>query len=328
MNDKNSKPADEFMERAAEISMEWFDIEPIARALFNEYQRGVADGKASAPQIDPDQLKAEYERGRESYRDELLAKMIPTALTVGQLDKFASQPVTHDDNHKPVAKPAEKDVGGRPSAVGRPDGIPRNLDMALEAIKELGGKAAAPQILAYVRKKWWSNCADHWTSNLHDFAKQKKLARDGINFVAPLPKLAHVEIDEASGVDTQTAARIAEIESKPRVLPRGLVRAPMPPVQPTAGKRPLASGVIKFEHGDRSTILSSTREYTIAGKLRAAMGSGHVAEAFLAERVIGSNTEHNRAMIKDICLGMNPALADVGLKIEHYPGFGLLMKEA
>src|SRR4051812_5184591 len=72
MTEKEPKPMPEFMERAAMISMDWFDITPVAQELQEQYRLGFEAGKA-ASSIDADQLKAEFDRGRESYRDELLA---------------------------------------------------------------------------------------------------------------------------------------------------------------------------------------------------------------------------------------------------------------
>jgi hypothetical protein len=211
---------------------------------------------------------------------------------------------------KVTLPPLKKNVGGAPSKVGRPAGLPTNKEMAHEAIVALDGRASAPQIRDWLRKKYWSGMPDHWIACLYDMG----LARDGINFVSK----AQAKIDS--------------------VLPNEPSRVPMPAVKPTAGPRAPAPGkkfgppsrgphTATFKHGDRECTLQSSREYVLAGKLRAAMGKGHVSEGFLAENVMSSNTEHNRQMVRAMCLGMNDALAGVGLSIGFYPGFGLLMKE-
>lgn len=192
-----------------------------------------------------------------------------------------------------------KNLGGAPSKSGRPAGLPQNVQLAREAIEALGGRASAPQIRDWIRKTYWSQLPDHWTAVLWNFVTEKKLRRDGINFIVP------------------GTPPVAPEQPPP---PKPIAPPPFPP--PT----PKPQG-IKFDHNGTSTLLPDTRSLVLASKLRAAMGKGHVAEAFLAEQVIGSNTERHRDTIKRVCLAMNDRLAEVGLKIEHYSGFGLLMKE-
>lgn len=198
--------------------------------------------------------------------------------------------------------PPRKNVGGAPSKAGRPAGIPTNLEIAIECIKEVG-PASAPQIRTWARKRYWQGMPESWTAVLYDFVKNGKLARSGLNFVLPGEK------------------------ERPKAIATQAPKAPPPPVKPAAQiiHRPLAA--FKFDHNGKSTELDSSRLYVLASKLKAAMGKGHVSEAFLAESVIGSNTERHRDEVKNACLGMNDKLADVGLQIGYYPGFGLLMKE-
>lgn len=199
-----------------------------------------------------------------------------------------------------------KSIPAAPAPGKRPPGIPTNLEMAKAAINALGPTSAA-QIREYVRKQYWVECPDGWTGCLWTLASEGKLARAGINFVL---------------------AASAAPEQKPQVLPKAPVSAPMPPVKPTQGARPAAPAKgFKFDHDGKSTELGSSRLYVLASKLKAAMGKGHVAEAFLAENVIGSNTDRHRTDVKDMCLGMNDQLESVGLRISYYSGFGLIMKE-
>ena len=85
---------------------------------------------------------------------------------------------------------------------------------------------------------------------------------------------------------------------------------------------------VKFEHDGKACMLPSSRVYVLIGKLKAAMGKGHIDEGFLAQNAIGSNTEYNRTLVRRLCLESNGELSKVGLKIEYHAGFGLLMKEA
>ena len=207
----------------------------------------------------------------------------------------------------PPKLPPLKNVGGAPSKAGRPDSMPPNLWCAIEAIKALGGRASAPQIRNYVRDKYWPKLPDHWSSTLWGFVTDGKLDRDGINFVVP---------------GTAPAPARAIVTAAPKVVPSTPVRAPMPPVQPPAP----TLRAFTFKHGDRSVMLASAQQLSIASRLQQALGQ-HIAEAFLAEKVLGANTERHRELVKAQALGLNGPLFDVGLKVTHYPGFGLIMKE-
>lgn len=217
-----------------------------------------------------------------------------------------SPPKFETPSDKIVIEPkAPKNVGAAPSKAGRPADLPANLQMAIEAINSLGGKASAPQIREWLRVKYWPGMPLTWTSVLWTFAADGKLARDGINFI--LPEHAH-----------------------PPAIAKPAAPAPKPPPPKPAAPPPRAAKPdvgVGFNHNGRSTVLASAREYVLAGKLRAAMGKGHVSEAFLSQSILGMNTENGRDRIKAMALGMNDPLAEVGLIVEHYPGFGLVMKE-
>lgn len=204
---------------------------------------------------------------------------------------------------------SERSSSSETTKAGRPAGIPSNLAMAVECIGEKG-PSSAPQIREWARKKYWPGMPESWTAVLYDFVKSDKLARAGLNFILPV-------------VDTKSLAPPPAAPKNPAIVMSPKPPSPAKPAPPPPAKQPIA---FKFDHEGKSAELGSSRCFVLASKLRAAMGKGHVAEAFLAENVIGSNTERNRALIKDLCMGMNPALADVGLKIEYYQGFGLIMK--
>jgi hypothetical protein len=199
----------------------------------------------------------------------------------------------------PAATPVTK--GGRKKNQ-RPEGLPSNIEMVTEAITALG-PASSIQIRDWLRKKYWSDLSDSWTACLWNFVTDGKLSRNGINFVLAKPKTSSLPV--ASGQSS--------LPAKLTVAQKLVVATAKP---------------ITFEHQGATVNLSSSREYVIAGKLRAAMGSGHIGESFLAENVMGRNTEDTRKTIVSLAVGMNSRLSEVGLKIEHYPGFGLIMKEA
>jgi hypothetical protein len=243
------------------------------------------------------------------------------------LDKEASNadpaPANNETKEPEKTEPKEPEKAIEPSSNGypsktRPEGLPSNLSMATEAITALGGKASSIQIRDWLRKKYWAGMSESWTSCLWGFSSAGTLARDGINFT--LPKSAAEKMD---------AAAVDVLKTNPGVIKaiveRESVRVPAP------GKKlgPPARGPYTaiFTHGDRECVLQSSREYVLAGKLLKAMGKGHLSEAFLANAVMSSNTEDTRSTVRSVCLGMNEALAGVGLHIEFYAGFGLVMKE-
>lgn len=232
--------------------------------------------------------------------------------------------IPDEEPRAPYPASSLKNVGGRPSKV-RPEGLPSNLFMAVEAIGKLG-PASAPQIRKYARDKWWAGMPDHWSACLYDLVGSGKLARQGMNFVvaeakpAPAPKSAPPE---------------------QRVLPKEPAREPMPAVKPTEGpRRPVTPGAklgppvrrqneAEFEYDGRKVSLSS-REYMIAVKLRAAIGKGHLSVQFLAETALGADKRaaiDNKSLLKDLCEGMSARLRTVGLTIDYYEGFGFIMKE-
>lgn len=200
---------------------------------------------------------------------------------------------------KPVAQPPAK-------SVGRPDNIPSNLAMAIEAIGELG-PSSAPQIRNWVRKKYWLEAPDHWSASLYDQVSAGHLARSGMNFVVSATKVPTTEI-----------VKPEQPPAKPEL--------PIPKPAAPAGRPPKPDISVGFNHNGKSTVLASSREYVLAGKLRAVMGQ-HISEAFLSQSILGMNTESGRDRMKAMALGLNGPLAEVGLKVEHYPGFGLIMKE-
>lgn len=203
--------------------------------------------------------------------------------------------------------PLKKSVGGAPSRSGRPDDMPTNLECAIAGIKEMGPSSAV-QLRNYVREKYWPGAPDHWAATLYDYVKAKKLRRDEDGKFDLL----------VAGEQPRPIADARRLTVQ-RVLPTTPVRAPMPATKPPVR-------AFKFTHGDKSVMLESAQQLSIVHRLQQALGQ-HVAEAFLAERVFGTNTERHRELVKAQALGLNGLLFDVGLKVMHYPGFGLIMKE-
>lgn len=242
-----------------------------------------------------------------------------------QLSKSAQQRRTE------ISAATTKNAGGRPSNDARPPNAPTNLAMVVEAIGKLGGKASGQQIRDYVRKTWWPTARQDWTNRLYDFVKDGKLARDGINFVMPIP----VEL--------------------PSVLPKEPSAVPMPPVQPTAGPRPdpvpppppkyiqppaqttamarrapyndctREPGDEKFEWLGKSAMLKP-REYMFCKKLVAVKGH-HIGEQFLAESMGLRRTEDRLATLRNLITSCNPKIAPLGIEVAYFQGFGFIVRD-
>ena len=214
--------------------------------------------------------------------------------------------------------PLPKNAGGAPSKSNRPADMPTNLAAAVEAIQALGNRAAAPQIRDWIKSKYWPEIPMHWTSVLWGFANEGKLARDGINFILPREDAAPKPA-KSTPVDPDKQGFPPKREVTPAVP---AVRKPTLPAPKTAA--PLQA--FTFKHGDKSAMLSTTQQLLVANRLFQVKGQ-HVAEAFLAEKAFGSNTERYREQVKALALGLNGPLFNVGLKVTYYPGHGLMMRE-
>lgn len=222
------------------------------------------------------------------------------SLTEGQAAALGVDKETADRVREIEGKPLPVQISA-PRKSTRPDSCPSNLEMALAAIDHHEGRASAPQIEAYVRKNFWPDVSAKWTNCLWGFVPSSHLARDGINFVRG---------DRSKPVSN---------------LPVAAPKKPAPTPAPAPANLKPAEASVKFEHGGLSVNIPA-RGYVYASKLKAVIGQ-HISEAFLAEKVIGSNSESNRSHVRSTCLALNEALAELGLKIEHHAGFGLLMKE-
>jgi hypothetical protein len=152
---------EEFMEAAAEIAMEWFDITPIARALREAFERGEKIG---------------FERGKDAYRDALL-KQIDARYSRNPNDMSIEKPVD-----KPLAavgdgkgaeqvaeRPAEpttsprirtdRPAGARSPGAPRPKDIPSTFTMIQTVLGEptvSQGRGLTLQELAdAIEARWW-----------------------------------------------------------------------------------------------------------------------------------------------------------------------------
>lgn len=323
-----------------EAIVECFDYGQLLEHFRAEYQRGFKAGAATG--ASKEQMAAEYERGQNDYRDNLLkeldakyrpkvpdvakpaeptvkpTKPIATSIVEVPKEKPSQETAKAPDGAKvpPVAEkpasepasgektPSEPDpprvsLGGRPPKAPRPNGIPTNFEMSRVALQELG-KASAPQIRDFVRRKWWPSVPSEWTSVLWGFAEDGRLVRDGINFVLAASKPDPQKIIDRA-VQKRTEPRAPSV---PAVRDSIVVAAPRREiVTPGAKLGPPARGEgAHFKHGDKIVVMHP-REVDISLRLRAAMNSGHLDAKFLANSIgIKSDAE---ATMRDFVTVLN-----------------------
>lgn len=215
----------------------------------------------------------------------------------------------------------------------RPEGIPTTFSMVQTILQENPKfSMVARDVFAAIEERWWPGLGLTFLGpDISSFITMKRIERDADGKLALTEKgeaLISADLRHKTKGEFQKPTNDAGI-ARPQVAPVKAIETVVVPPSPKPERRlpqPRAPMAFKFDHNGRSTTLATAREFSIASKLRVAMGK-HVSEAFLAEAVIGSNTEAQRDLIRLTCRGMNPNLAEVGLKIEHYPGFGLIMKD-
>lgn len=360
-------PDDEFMERAAEISMEWFNITPVARALEAEYQRGMVDGGLAVNAKFSERLAAEHQRGMDDYRDELLRNM--------DARRVEKEPIVKGLEETSQEKPAEP---GRPSGTPeppkrtseppaarekapkqvrgdtgpRPEGIPTTFEM-IGSILDGSPGLTAQQVGDRIRECWWPGMDfKRIGPEFSTWIRKGRLDRDADG------KLTLTEQGRKVAFPVGFDPNKKSIEESRRVLPPDPPKVRMPAVQPTAGPRPetpkpppmvrapdvprqvvtpgaklgppVRSGhAMAYQHGGKSVMLHH-REFSIAQVLRAAMGKGHIDTTFLAQKALGSdkrNAIDNESLLRDLVSIMNPKLEPLRLNIEFHKGFGFVMKE-
>lgn len=353
---EEAKPAEEFMEAAAEISMEWFDITPIAQTLADQYHRGFKAGVESAIPS-KELLEREYQRGRDDYRDDLLKRMdaargAPPAKSIEELPlKSAAAPqgaqepasegkVPTEPEKRPSppppprVRPPRENIRGDTTAAPRPNGIPTTFEMLAQVIDK--APITAQEAVDHMRNRWWPRLEFKRISpEISTWVRIGRILRDADGRLTLSPDGRKLAFPAGFNPDGREKApeplKTEPIPEPPpkapeqRVLPQTPVYAPMPPVQPTLGPRPTAhAGGSAFIHGGKTVLLDS-RQLIVAQKLRAARGAGHLDAKFLAGQIgIKSDAE---AVMREFVTDMNPRLATVGLVVEFFKGFGFIMKD-
>lgn len=328
MTDKEPKPEAEFFEQAAMISMDWFDIEPIARALQNQYQRGFEAGKAAST-INAEQLKAHYERGRNDYKRELFAKlddMKPGTIVEASSIKAPIASSIEEEPSKPIksieiAKPGR---GPKPTDVNRPEGIPSNYEMCRQVLADAGVPMSGSEIRDVVAKRWWPNVPVDWKSSPFGFLSSGKLRKSADNkFILPAEVVKPTPPAPQEVINREVAKR--------QEPPRAAVE-PFKPRMPAPEKKlgPPARTVHgeAFMHAGKKVILHP-REYLLTSKLYGVKGQ-HIGTQFLAQNALGIKDRggDSESLIRDLVSIINPKIEGMGLKIGFYKGAGFIMQDA
>lgn len=221
----------------------------------------------------------------------------------------------------PAAEPekpkAEKPAPALPAK--RPAGIPENLDMAIEAIKSLGGSASATQIRSYARSKWWPAMSDQWSNCLYAFVDSGRLARDGINFTLPPvkaePPLARA-MRERESVPQKVPAQAGPLQT--RISSPGVKLGP--PANPANGHA--------FEWKGE-TVKLHEKEFKMLQRMKPVIGKGFLSfgdiagAAFAPARCPGDSYAWCRDMVPII----NPKIERLGLELKLVEKMGYALRE-
>jgi hypothetical protein len=203
---------------------------------------------------------------------------------------------------RPEERPRISHGVGRVSGYARPEGIPSNFEMCRLVLIDAGRPLTATEIRDCVKVRWWPDVPADWKSSPFGFLGSGKLKKDEDGkFILPDDK---------------------PVERKP--TPQEIINAEVAKRQaPKLGPPARQDGVDFLWNG--KTVTLHQREATIAVQLRAAMGKGHLDAKLLANS-IGIKSEAESVM-RDMVSILNPKIAEVGLRVDYFKGFGFIMKE-
>lgn len=315
-----------------EVLLEMWDNQKLIEYFRKEYKRGFDAGVVSSSS-NKDELERSYQSGRQSVLDDV-RKMFPQHVDsvdrkeplAKSIVKVPSEPETDPPKSQQVNSHASKGVGRgpKPTNIDRPEGIPSNYEMCRMVLIDAGIPLTATEIRDRVAKRWWPDVPGDWKSSPFGFLGSGKLLKNAEGkFVLPeaVPaKRVIAEKPDPQEVINREVARRDSIAVKP---PIPAARREVVTPGAKLGLPARGEGAI-FRHGDKTVVLHQ-RERDIALRLRTAMGVGHLDAKFLAG-LIGIRSDHE-ATLRDFVSIMNPKLAEVGLEIAFYKGFGFSMKE-
>lgn len=355
MTDKKKIGDDEEKWTLFETLLEMWDSDKLIDLMRSEYQRG-------------------YDQGQSDYRDELLKGLdavharianglVPKTADKVDLDKYADQMITHDQNHKPQIAKSIEEV--KPPAEPEPDPpidikigdkVTYSDDSEATIVSQIiGGQedTAKPKKPASDVPKATNNPngrpASSRPAGIPSNFEMAKEAIEKLGGRASAPQIKQYVENKwwpnPPKYWTSTLHDMAGVGKLSRdginfILPKKPQQAVAPPAPkpfvqikpqvltpPPIAKLgpPSRTPGIEFKFGDKVVILHE-REHKIARRLRAAMGAGHLDSKFLADAA-GYHAGDKESWLKDMVSIMAPKLATVGLEVEFFKGFGFIMKE-
>lgn len=320
----DEKPIDEdFLMRAAEISVEWIDIMPFARALQDEYQRGLRESTAGA-----EQMKAEYERGQNDYRDNLLreldARRVPAKEAVKESPKEPEprKPIANSIEEAPAPKAPKAEPKPRTGAP-QPTGTPTTFRMIAIILSEKGPMLVR-DVTAVIAERWWPGLTyDRLSPEVSTWIRKGRLDRDQDGKLSVT--LHGFKVAKMSALEPAVLA-----PKKPLVEPLKNVMVPKTPAPsrpaPQPAPQPSMAVGVDFSFNEKKVRLTH-REHVVAIKLQGAMGKGHLSGRFLGQCINLSKQSDNEGMVRDLCVVLSSKIEPLGLKVEFFKGFGFVMTE-
>ena len=302
-------------------------------------------------------IESEYQRGRDDYRNELLAKMDVLRDVIAPAETTPKKKLIVHSIQEETSKPPEtphiapKNHGAEGDATGakdvdaspkkrerdvrnhgspRPEGLPTTFTMIAIILRDCPGLTAR-ETGDRIRERWWPGMDfsrigpefSTWITKgrlLRDHDGKLTLSDSGRRLAFP-----------SVNPDMPEPSRPAEPKPAPtvRIFPTVPPKEPTrsiasPPAQPTAGKKPH----MFFEYGGAKVELQMP-EYVIASRLHIAMGKGHLDVSTLANSLgnLKKGTADNAILLRSMCSVISDKIAKLGLKIDYYEGFGFVMKE-
>lgn len=275
-------------------------------------------------------FEAEYQRGRDDYRDDLfkhldrpasdfVQKCLPppkkgietaeikkTEVEVSALEMVVEElveVVAGKTEPEKEVKPAREKISPREGCPPRPNNIPTTFSMMQTLLHETE-RLRADDLVALIEKRWWPGLTRNFLKpEISTLITKGRLDRDLDGFLSLTAK--------GKAVNSVDLREIGKGKQPPQV--------PLAPIAPRINS-------IKFK-SEQGEVDLPVKEYQLVSRLYACKGS-HVAASFLAEKILG--TGHRRdaeSTLRDLASICNPKIASLGIGVSFYNGFGFIMKD-
>lgn len=275
-------------------------------------------------------FEAEYQRGRDDYRDDLFKHLdrptsdfvqkrlsppnqntATTELQKAEIEVSALEVVVEEivevanRKTKPEkeVKPEKEKISPREGCPPRPNNIPTTFSMMQTLLHETE-RLRADDLVAQIEKRWWPGLTRNFLKpEISTMITQGRLDRDLDGFLSLTAK--------GKAINSVDLREIGKGKQPPQV--------PLGPIAPRINS-------IKFK-SEKGEVDLPVKEYQLVSRLYACKGS-HVAASFLAEKILG--TGHRRdaeSTLRDLASICNPKIASLGIGVSFYNGFGFIMKD-